>query len=104
MQFLRHVERTRLLVHLVDVSESSGRDPVRDFEVVLNELASFSQDLRSKPMIVAATKIDVAQDPRRVDAIEAVAAERGMPFFRISSVTGEGIEELKYAMAPRQDE
>src|SRR5207244_5412357 len=63
IQFLRHIERTRLLVHLVDVSESSGRDPVHDFDVILKELASFSDELAAKPMIVVATKLDAAQDP-----------------------------------------
>jgi GTP-binding protein len=99
IQFLRHVERTRLLVHLVDVSEASGRDPVHDFHVILKELASFSKELAAKPMLVAATKIDVAQDPERVAAVESVARELDMPFHRISSVTGEGIEALKFAMA-----
>src|SRR5215813_8520495 len=65
IQFLRHIERTRLLAHLIDVSESSGRDPVEDFDVIMHELASFSEDLAAKPMIVVATKMDVAQDPSR---------------------------------------
>ena len=63
VQFLRHIERTRLLAHLVDVSEASGRDPVEDFETVMQELASFSDDLVKKPMILVATKMDAAQDP-----------------------------------------
>jgi GTP-binding protein len=100
IQFLRHVERTRLLAHLVDVSET-GRDPVHDFEVILSELASFSDDLAAKPMIVVATKMDAAQDPKRVAALQRLAKKRGMPFFKISSVTGEGIVELKRAMAER---
>ena len=73
IQFLRHVERTRLLVHLVDVSESSGRDPVNDFHVILKELASFSEELAAKPMFVVASKIDVAQDPDRIEAVRALA-------------------------------
>jgi GTPase len=100
-QFLRHIERTRLLAHLVDVSESSGRDPVRDFETVMAELASFSEDLAAKPMIVVATKMDAAQDPARVESLHEIAAERGLPFFEISSVTGDGLDELRYAMAER---
>jgi GTP-binding protein len=100
-QFLRHIERTRLLAHLVDVSESSGRDPVRDFETVMAELASFSEDLAAKPMIVVATKMDAAQDPARVESLREIAAERGLPFFEISSVTGDGLDELRYAMAER---
>jgi GTP-binding protein len=101
IQFLRHIERTRLLVHLVDVSEASGRDPVRDFETVMDELASFSPDLVAKPMIVAATKMDAAQDPQRVAALRRLAEQRGLPFFEISSATGLGIEQLKFAMAER---
>jgi len=100
-QFLRHIERTRLLVHLVDVSEASGRDPVQDFETVMEELASFSQELVKKPMLVAASKMDIAQDPARVDALRKYAGERGLPFFAISSATGHGIDDLKYAMAER---
>lgn len=101
IQFLRHIERTRLLVHLVDVSEATGRDPVQDFETVLGELASFSEDLVKKPMILVASKMDIAQDSSRVDALRAHAAERGLPYFEISSSTGLGIEKLKFAMAER---
>src|ERR1043166_2065049 len=101
IQFLRHIERTRLLAHLVDVSESSGREPVHDFEVILEELAAFSEDLAKKPMMVVATKIDVAQDPARIESLRKLADERGLPFFAISSVTGEGLEQLRYAMAER---
>jgi len=96
-RFLRHIERTRLLLHLVDVSEASGRDPVEDFHVVLNELASFSPNLAAKPMFVVASKLDAAQDPRRVEALKKLAASRRLPFYAISSVTGEGIEKLKRA-------
>jgi GTPase len=100
VQFLRHIERTRLLVHLVDVS-ATGRDPVADFETVMRELASFSENLLSKPMIVVAGKMDAAQDPARVEALRQHAASEGFPFFEISSVTGQGIEKLKFAMAER---
>jgi GTP-binding protein len=99
IQFLRHIERTRLLAHLVDVSDGSGREPVRDFETVMAELASFSAALAAKPMIVVATKMDAAQDPERVASLRRLAGERGLPFFEISSVTGEGLDQLKYAMA-----
>ena len=98
IQFLRHVERTRLLVHLVDVSESTGRDPVHDFDIVIGELKSFSDSMSEKPMIVVAAKIDAAQDPKRVKALEKHAKKLGVPFMKISSVTGEGIDELKRAM------
>jgi len=101
IQFLRHIERTRLLVHLVDVSPASGRQPAEDFDTVMRELASFSRELVEKPMIVAAAKMDAAQDPERVESLERLARERGLALFPISSVTGSGIEELKRAMAAR---
>ena len=101
IQFLRHIERTRLLVHLVDVSDESGREPVEDFETVMKELESFSEDLVAKPMIVVASKMDAAQDPGRVDALRRMAEARGLPFYEISSATGLGIEKLKFAMAER---
>ncbi|MCU1235440.1 MAG: small GTP-binding protein [Candidatus Solibacter sp.] len=101
IQFLRHIERTRLLAHLVDVSEASGRDPVSDFEIIMQELASFSEELVAKPMIVIATKMDAAQDPERVTALRDLARDRGLAFFEISSATGLGIENLKHAMAER---
>ena len=98
IQFLRHVERTRLLAHLVDVSAATGRDPVQDFGVVMGELASFSEALAAKPMFIVAAKMDAAQDAARVEALRALAGERGLPFYPVSSVTGEGIERLKRAM------
>jgi GTPase len=99
IQFLRHIERTKVLVHLVDVSEFSGRDPVDDFKVILGELESFSEELLKKPMIVVATKMDVAQDATRVQKLRRAVARRKMPFFKISAVTGEGLEDLLFAMA-----
>jgi GTPase len=101
IQFLRHVERTHLLAHLVDVSETSGRDPVHDYDVIMGELASFSEKMAHKPMIVVATKMDVAQDPARVEALENKAKEVGMPFYKISAVTGAGLDALIAAMAER---
>jgi GTPase len=98
-QFLRHVERTRLLVHLVDVSESSGRDPVHDFGVIIDELASFNDDLARKPMLLVATKMDVAQDPHRIEALEQKATEVGLELLKISAVTGKGVDRLVRRMA-----
>jgi GTP-binding protein len=99
IQFLRHIERTRLLAHLVDVSESTGRDPVQDFEIVMRELASFSEELAAKPMLVVASKMDAAQDPTRVAALEELAKSKNLPFYKISSVTGQGLDELIRAMS-----
>lgn len=100
IQFLRHIERTRVLVHLVDAS-AADRDPVRDFEIIMQELASFNPELAAKPMLLAASKMDAAQDPERLRELEELARTRGLPFYRISSATGEGIPELVYAMAAR---
>jgi GTP-binding protein len=99
VQFLRHIERTRLLVHLVDVSEATGRDPAEDFRVVMEELEGFSADLVRKPMFVVASKVDVAQEPGRIEELKALAAAKQLPFYEISSVTGQGIEGLKYNLA-----
>ena len=101
IQFLRHIERTRLLVHLVDVSEASGRDPVRDFETIMAELAGFSEELAQKPMIVVAGKMDAAQDEARVASLRNLAADRGLAYYEISSITGQGIDALKFAMSER---
>ena len=100
IQFLKHIERTKVLVHLVDMSET-GRDPIHDFETLMVELASFNEDLARRPMLVVASKMDVAQDPDKVAALRDLAAERGLPFFEISSATGQGIEALKFALGER---
>jgi GTP-binding protein len=121
VQFLRHIERTRLLVHLVDVSDSSGRpDPVEDFKVINQELASFTSGvikadsdgfpddvdelalpnhpLAGKAMIVCATKIDSA-NPDKLKKLSAHIKRRKLEFHAISAVTGEGIDELKWSLA-----
>ena len=100
-QFLRHIERTRLLAHLVDVSDASGRpDPVADFKVINDELASFGNGLEEKPMIVVATKMDAA-NPEKLKKLATYARRRKLEFHAISAVTGQGIEELKWALAKR---
>ena len=98
-QFLRHIERTRLLVHLVDVSDASGRENVTsDVEVILGELARFGAHLEEKPMILVASKIDVANKDK-LAALKRYAKKHKLKVYEISAVTGKGIEELKYAMA-----
>jgi len=98
IRFLKHIERCRLLLHIVDVSEGSLREPLEDFKIVLKELANFSDDLAAKPMIVVANKMDSAQDPARVKSLQAAAKRRKLPFFKISAVTGEGVQELVSAI------
>ncbi len=100
-QFLRHIERTKLLVHLVDVSDGSGRkDAVEDYKVIASELASFGHGLDEKPVMVVASKMDSA-DPGKVKKLRAFAKRRKLPFYEISAVTGQGVDALKYAMADR---
>jgi GTP-binding protein len=105
IQFLRHIERTRLLAHLVDVSDNAdGRpNPVKDFEVIMGELANFGAGLEDKPMILVASKIDVA-DKEKLAKLKALRKKHKLDFFPISAVTGEGVEALKYAMAEKVDE
>lgn len=103
-QFLRHIERTRLLVHLVDMSDCSGRpDPIHDVEVILDELKSFAANLENKPMILVGSKIDVA-DKTKVTKLKRYAKQHNLEFFPISAVTGKGIKPLKYAMAAKLKE
>ncbi len=103
-QFLRHIERTRLLVHLVDVSDASGRpDPVKDFEVIMGELESFGAGLESKPMILAASKYDVANKDK-LAKLKRFAKKQGLELFAVSAVTGEGVQKLEYAMAKKVEE
>jgi GTP-binding protein len=103
-QFLRHIERTRLLVHLVDVSDSSGRpDVVKDVEVILGELSSFGAHLEEKPMIMAASKIDAVNKKKLAD-LKRYCKKHKLKLYEISAVTGKGIEELKYAMAEEVQE
>lgn len=101
VQFLRHIERTRLLAHLVDVSDASGRpDPVEDFKIITKELESFGHGLDEKPMIVIASKADVA-NPEKLKKLKAMAKRKKLEFYEISAVTGAGIDALKYAIGAR---
>lgn len=93
-QFLRHLERTKVLIHLVDVSGASGRDPVEDFDVVQREIALFDAHLAGKPQLVAANKLDALDEPDRLARLKAHVAGAGLPFFEISGVAGTGVDRL----------
>ena len=93
-RFLKHIERTKVLVHLVDVSSGSGRDPVEDFDTIMEELRLFSPAVAAKPQIVIANKIDALDDPTRVERLEQRVRALGLPFQRLSGVTGEGVDTL----------
>lgn len=97
--FLRHIDRCRLLIHMVDVSGSEGRDPVADFEAINEELRQYSPTLASRRMLVAGNKADIAGDRTLVDRLRAHVEARGMPFFEISAATGQGVREVVFAAA-----
>jgi GTP-binding protein len=100
-QFLRHIERTRLLAHLVDVSDASGRpDPVKDVEVISGELVSFGAGLEQKPVLMVASKIDVVNKDK-LAKLKRYCKKHKLELFEISAVTGAGIEALKWAMAQK---
>ena len=97
--FLRHIDRCRLLIHVVDVSGSEGRDPVADFEAIQAELREYSPELASRPMLVAGNKVDIAADRTGLEALRAHAEGLGMPFFELSAAAQQGTRELMYAAA-----
>ena len=103
IRFLKHIERTRLIAHVIDTSDASERDPVHDFEIIGGELAAFSEKLSGKPMIVVASKLDATTDRTRLERLRAFCAGRGLEFHAISSATGEGIPQLVRAMADALD-
>jgi GTP-binding protein len=103
-RFLRHIERTKLLLHLVDVSSVSGRDPVNDYQTVNKELRAYNEELAQRPQIVVATKIDALDEPERLEALREQAQKDGLPFYQISSVTNQGTKELIAAVAAMLDE
>lgn len=99
-QFLRHVERCRVLIHLVDLSaEGPGRSPLQDFNVLNRELERFSPELASKPQVVAANKVDLPLARARLGRFRAALRRRGVPVFAISAATGEGVSALLDAVA-----
>ena len=103
-RFLRHVERTKLLLHLVDVSSASGRDPLSDYETINRELAAYDPALAARPQLVVATKMDALDEPERVERLKARARQEGKPFYAISSATREGVRELVNAVSKSLDE
>jgi GTP-binding protein len=103
-RFLRHVERTKLLLHLVDVSSVSGRDSVSDYETINRELAAYDPELAARPQIVVATKLDALDEPERLARLEARARADGRAFYAISSATNQGVRELVNGVARSLDE
>ena len=103
-RFLRHVERTKLLLHLVDVSSLSGRDPVSDYEIINRELRAYDPELSERPQFVVATKLDTLDEPERLEALRGRAARDGREFFEISSATNRGLRELVHAVGRELEE
>ncbi len=97
--FLRHVDRCRLLIHVVDVSGIEGRDPVADFEAICEELTQYSPELATRPMLVAGNKVDIAEDRTLVEALKAHVEAKGMRFFEMSAAISQGTRELMLAVA-----
>ncbi len=103
IRFLRHVERTRLLAHLIDTSDSAETRPVKAYEIIEGELAAFSDAMLEKPMIVVATKLDATTDQTKLQELKEFCAEKDLEFHAISAPTGEGVKELVRAMADALD-
>jgi len=103
-RFLSHLERTKVLVHLVDVSSASGRDPVEDYDIITRELELFpgrdaaGERLSEKPVVAAANKIDALDDPERLVRLQAHLDARGIPLVKVSAATGEGVDALLEAV------
>lgn len=103
IRFLRHVERTRLLVHLVDTSDAAEQDPVEAFEIIRGELRAFSEALAEKPVIVAATKLDATTEMTRLEILREFCREHQLEFHSISAAAGQGVRELVRAIADSLD-
>jgi GTP-binding protein len=103
IRFLRHVERTRLIVHLIDTSDSNVDDPVHSFQVINGELEAFSPSLVEKPMIVVATKLDATTDRTRLEELQDCCKQRNLEFHSISAVVGDGVKELVRSIADALD-
>ncbi len=103
IRFLKHVERTRLLVHLIDTSDATDADPIHSCEVITGELRAFSESLAEKPMIVVASKLDAITDPTRVNQLRGYCEKHNLAFHSISAATGDGVKELVRAIADALD-
>jgi GTP-binding protein len=103
IRFLRHVERTRLLVHLIDTSDMAEMDPVKAFEIIEGELGAFSERLLEKPMIVVATKLDATTDQTKLEELRKFCKKKGLEFHAISAAAGEGVKELVRGIADALD-
>jgi GTP-binding protein len=103
IRFLRHVERTRLLVHLIDTSDMAEMDPVKAFEIIEGELGAFSEKLLVKPMIVVATKVDATTDREKLEELQKFCKKKGLEFHAISAAAGEGVKELVRGIADALD-
>jgi GTP-binding protein len=103
IRFLRHVERTRLLVHLIDTSDMAEMDPVKAFEIIEGELGAFSKKLLEKPMIVVATKVDATTDRTKLEELQKFCKKKGLEFHAISAAAGEGVKELVRGIADELD-
>ena len=95
--FLRHIERTRLLIHVVDVSSIEGRNPIDDFRIINEELSKYNMELEERPQLVAANKTDIIQDPDAYEEFKKEMKKQGYPLFEISAATGKGVNELMKA-------
>ncbi len=103
IRFLRHVERTRLIVHLIDTSDANVDDPIHSFQVINGELEAFSPSLVEKPMIVVATKLDATTDRTRLEELQDFCKQRNLAFHSISAVAGDGVKELVRSIADALD-
>jgi GTP-binding protein len=104
IRFLRHIERTKILVHIVDISPYSGRDPLEDYRVVMKELEAFSAEVAARPQVVVANKVDLLTGDRsRLVRLKRMAARKKLPFFAISAIKSEGLRPLVGALAAALD-
>jgi GTP-binding protein len=103
-RFLKHIDRTRLLLHLIDVAENLDRDPLEDYRVILRELRNFSPTMAEKPMLLVASKVDAASQEGRLRTLRRFCARQGERLYEISSLTGEGLEDLKRAVWSRLEQ